>query len=74
MLRESIRLLDELAAEEQSPAKKAYIYDVLGKQATRLNTLEETKRKQAEGQDLSGTLDQAIAIVVKQLSEQGCHE
>jgi hypothetical protein len=74
MLRESIRLLGELAAEEPIPAKKAYIYDVQGKQATRLNTLENTRRKQQEGQDTSGTLDQAIAIVVKNLRENGCHE
>jgi len=71
MLRESIRLLGELAAEEQSPAKKARIYDVQGRQIARLGVLLKTVRQLDEGPDLTGTLDQALAEVLDELSQKG---
>jgi len=74
MLRESIRLLGELAAEEQSPPKKARILDVQGRQIARLGVLLKTKRQLDERQDdLTGTLNQAIAEVIEELRQKGKH-
>ncbi|MBE3038697.1 MAG: hypothetical protein IMZ62_07785 [Chloroflexi bacterium] len=71
MLRAMIRLLRELAYEERPLPERLRIYDALGKLATRLGTLLKTERALDEGQDLTGTLSQALAEVIHELSQEG---
>jgi hypothetical protein len=71
MLRAIIRLLRELAYEERPLPERLRIYDALGKLATRLGTLLKTERALDEGQDLTGTLSQALAEVIHELSQEG---
>jgi len=73
MLRAIIRLLRELAYEERPLPERLRIYDALGRQATRLGTLVKTERQLGEGQDLTGTLNQALAEVIDELSQKGKH-
>jgi hypothetical protein len=74
IMRASILKMSNLAEEEQVPAKKAYIYDVMGKQATRLKGLEMAKRRHEEEQDQDARVNEAIAIARKYMEENGCHE
>ena len=71
MLRAIIRLLRELAYEERPLPERLRIYDALSKLATRLGTLLKTERALDEGQDLTGTLSQALAEVIHELSQEG---
>jgi len=71
MLRAIIRLLRELAYEERPLPERLRIYDALGKLATRLGTLLKTERSLDKGQDLTGTLSQALAEVIHELSQEG---
>jgi hypothetical protein len=70
LLRAIISLLSDMAFEDRPLSEQLRIYDILGRQTTRVGMLVKAQRELEKRQDLDGTLQEALALVQQEMSQE----
>jgi hypothetical protein len=70
LLRAIISLLSDMAFEDRPLSEQLRIYDILGRQTTRVGMLVKAQRELEKRQDLDGTLQEALALVKQEMSQE----